>query len=232
MPSIRPVLELEDLRPSAAPGEIQSTRIDFRLMPGEVALVDARDQRRAAWLADLCSGLIPVAAGKARFLGRDWAAIPDHYAAALRGRIGRIFARGGWIEFLDVASNVLLAQLHHTKEDEVVLRRKATELAYMFGLPGLPLAAIGELSQLDLARCACVRAFLGDPALLLLESPVQGLFAELRAPLLNALATARGEGAAAIWFTGSEMIWADRSISANHRLHLFDRGLVPARRAA
>jgi phospholipid/cholesterol/gamma-HCH transport system ATP-binding protein len=232
MPSIRPVLELGDLRPSAALGEIQSARIDFRLMPGEVALVDARDQRRAAWLADLCSGLIPVAAGKVRFLGRDWAAIPDHYAAALRGRIGRIFARGGWIEFLDVASNVLLPQLHHTKEDEVVLQQKATELAYMFGLPGLPLAAIGELSRLDLARCACVRAFLGDPALLLLESPVQGLFAELRAPLLNALATARGEGAAAIWFTGSKMIWADRSIPANHRLHLFDRGLVPARRAA
>jgi phospholipid/cholesterol/gamma-HCH transport system ATP-binding protein len=232
MPSIRPVLELEDLRPSVAPGEIASAKFNLRLMPGEVALVNARDQRRAAWLADLSSGLIPVAAGKVRFLGRDWAAIPDHYAAALRGRIGRIFARGGWIEYLDVASNVLLPQLHHTKEDEVVLRQKATELACMFGLPGLPLAAIGELSQLDLARCACVRAFLGNPGLLLLESPVQGLFAELRAPLLNALATARGEGAAAIWFTGSEMVWADRSIPANHRLHLFDRGLVSARRAA
>jgi phospholipid/cholesterol/gamma-HCH transport system ATP-binding protein len=232
MPMTEPVLDLADLHPSIAPGEISSARIDLRLMPGEVTLVDARDQRRAAWLADLCCGLIPIAAGRARFLGHDWTTLPDHYAAALRGRIGRIFAHGGWLDFLDVASNVLLPQLHHTRENEVALREKATELAYFFGLPGLPLARVGDLSQLDLARCACVRAFLGDPALLLLESPVRGLFAELRAPWLNALATARGEGAAAVWFTGSEVVWADRSIPANHRLHLYDRGLVPARRAA
>jgi phospholipid/cholesterol/gamma-HCH transport system ATP-binding protein len=232
MPAIRPILELVELQPPTAFGELPSRKIDFILMRGDMALVDVRSRDRDVSFADMCSGLVPFPNGTVRFLGHDWAQIPDYYAAALRGHIGRIFAAGGWIEFLDVATNVLLPQLHHTHEDEAVLRQRATELACAFGLPGLPLGHTDDLSTLDLARCSCVRAFLGKPALLLLESPVQGrgLFVELLSPLLNAIAAARSEGTAVIWFTQSDMIWNDRSFPASHRFHLHDHGLVPARR--
>src|SRR4051794_35930081 len=120
MPANQPVLHLADLRLSM-PGELPSAKIDLSLMPGEVVLVEVRDRRRAAWLADLCCGLVPVLEGAVRFLGRDWTRMPDHYAAALRGRIGRVFAYGGWIEFLDIATNILLRQLHHTRENEALL---------------------------------------------------------------------------------------------------------------
>ena len=194
--------------------------------------MDVRRRQVDASFADICSGLVPFPGGAVRFLGHDWTRIPDYYAAALRGRIGRIFADGGWIEFLDVATNVLLPQLHHTHEDAAVLRERATELACAFGLPGLPLGRVDDLSALDLARCACVRAFLGKPALMLLESPVQGrgFFVELLTPLLNAIAAALGGGTAVIWFTQSDAIWNDRSFPASHRLHLHDHGLVSARR--
>jgi phospholipid/cholesterol/gamma-HCH transport system ATP-binding protein len=232
MPAARPVLELAELQLPTASGELPSYKIDFVLPPGDLALVDVRSRQADVSFADMCSGLIPLPKGAVRFLGHDWSRIPDYYAAALRGRIGRIFADGGWIEFLDVANNVLLPQLHHTHEDEAALRERAAELACAFGLPGLPLGHVDDLSSLDLARCACVRAFLGKPALLLLESPVQGrgFFVELLTPLLDAIAGARGQGMAVIWFTQSDMIWNDRSFPASHRLHLHDRGLVPARR--
>src|SRR5579885_1745630 len=232
MPGHAPVLELSQIRPLPAPGEPAPGEIDLVLMRGDLALVNVRERRRAAWFADLCSGLVPLAGGAIRFLGREWGHVPDHYAAALRGRIGRIFADGGWVEFLDMATNILLPQLHHTREDETELRERATELAYAFGLPGLPLDRASELSALDLARCSCVRAFLGKPALLLLESPVQGLFAELKAPLLEAIASARGEGAAVVWLTRSDLVWSDRSFPAACRLNLHERGLAPARPTA
>jgi phospholipid/cholesterol/gamma-HCH transport system ATP-binding protein len=231
MASDRPVLELIDARPFAAPGEAPPA-VTLRLMPGELALIDARDADRAAWFADLCCGLMPLAEGNVRFLGRDWAAMPKHYAAALRGRIGRVFAAGGWVEFLDTATNILLPQLHHTRDDPAALREAAAGLAHGFGLPGLPTGAPGSLSATDLARAACVRAFLGEPALLLLESPVQGRFVDLFVRLLNALARARQSGAAAIWLTGSDLVWGDRSVPAAHRLRLRDHGLMPVRRAA
>src|SRR5258707_5593325 len=139
----QPILELAQFRPATPLGELPSRKISLAMMPGDVALVEARDRRRAAWFADLCAGLVAASKGAVRFLGHDWVRMPDHYAAALRGRIGRVFADGGWIDFLDVPTNIMLPQLHHTRDDEKALRDRATELACAFGLPGLPLGHVG-----------------------------------------------------------------------------------------
>ena len=128
--------------------------------------------------------------------------------------------------------NILLPQLHHTRDDPSNLRERAIALSCAFGLPGLPLVRPGELAAGDLARAACVRAFLGEPMLVLLESPVQGRFTTLLPPLLNALAAARDRGAAAVWFTFSDLVWRDPSVPATMRLRLSERGLVPTTRAA
>ena len=71
--------------------------------------------------------------------GRNWSAMPQDYADALRGRIGRVFFSGSWVGFMDVATNILLPQLHDTRDDPSELRERAIALSYAFGLPGLPL---------------------------------------------------------------------------------------------
>lgn len=223
-----PVLDLDAARPLRDLDEMPPLEINFRLMRGELVLVDARHAARPAWLADLCCGLVPLAGGSAHFLGRAWSAMPPDFAAALRGRIGRVFLSASWIGFMDVATNILLPQLHHTRDDPIALRERATALCCAFGLPGLPLVRPGELAAGDLARAACARAFLGDPELLLLESPVQGRYTDLVPRLLGALAPARDRGAAAIWFTRSDIVWRDASFPATRRLRLGERGLAPA----
>jgi phospholipid/cholesterol/gamma-HCH transport system ATP-binding protein len=228
----RPVLDVSQAVPQAGLDEFRIQPITLQLLPGEFALVEANDPQRAAWFADLCCGLVPLAEGTVTFLGRDWAAMTPDYAAALRGRIGRVFGSAAWIEFLDMATNILLPQLHHTRRDVRELREEAATLAGSFGLPGMPMGHPRELSAKDLARAACIRAFLGGPALLLLETPLQGRFEDLAVPLLEALAVARQNGAAAIWLTGSDLVWRDRSVPVTHRLRLRDYGLVSARRAA
>jgi phospholipid/cholesterol/gamma-HCH transport system ATP-binding protein len=225
-----PVLDLAAARPQIGTNESPAPEVNLRLMAGELALVDARHSVRPTWLADICCGLLPLAAGSARFLARDWSMIPQDYAAALRGRIGRVFLSGSWVGFMDVATNMLLPQLHHTRDDPNDLRERAVALCCAFGLPGLPLVRPGELAASDLARAACARAFLGDPSLVLLESPVQGRFNTLVPPLLDALATARDRGAAAVWFTRSDLIWRDPSVPATMRLRLGERGLLPSTR--
>jgi phospholipid/cholesterol/gamma-HCH transport system ATP-binding protein len=226
------ILDLALARSLAAPGDAPPPLYDLKLGPGDLALVDAPDAAQSAWFADLCCGLVPLAEGRVRFLGRDWAAMPHELGAALRGRIGRVFAIGGWIGFLDVATNILLPQLHHTRGDLNELRNRATGLARTFGLPGLPLGRAIDLSPRDLACASCVRAFLGDPVLLLLESPVSGQFSDLKAPLIDAVAAARGRGAAAIWFSRSDLVLRDRSFPASQRWRLAERGLVPIGHAA
>jgi phospholipid/cholesterol/gamma-HCH transport system ATP-binding protein len=229
---IQPVLDLDRALAAQSPDDFPAPALTLQLMPGELALVEARSASTAAWVADLCSGLVPLSDGTARFLGHTWAAMPPDYAAALRGRIGRVFVTGAWVGFVDAATNILLPQLHHSRETRDDLREQATRLACAFGLPGLPLEHPGDLAAIDLARAACVRAFLGDPALLLLESPLQNQFEELLTPLLDALADARQRGAAAIWLTRSDLVWSNHEVPANHRLRLRERGLVPARASA
>jgi phospholipid/cholesterol/gamma-HCH transport system ATP-binding protein len=226
------VIDIARARSLAEPGEAPAPFYDFRLAPGDLALLDAPDAGQSARFADLCCGLVPLAEGAVRFLGRDWAALPDDFAAALRGRIGRVFAVGGWIPFLDTAANILLPQLHHTRIERSALLEKASGLATAFGLPGLPLGRAAHLAPRDLAAAACVRAFLGEPALLVLEDPVSAEFGELRSALLDALAAARGRGAAAIWLARDDLVWRDRSFPATQRWRLAERGLVPVGHAA
>lgn len=222
-----PILELA----SALAEHDRGTPISLGLAAGDLLLVDAPDPDRASGLADLCAGLAPLAEGRARVLGHDWARLPRGHAAALRGRVGRAFGGGrGWIPYLSVADNVLLAQLHHTRIPEVEVRERAARLSAAFGLPGLPLGLPREQHPNDLARSACVRAFLGEPALLLLESPLlEGTAPDLLLPLLDRLVEARSRGAACLWLTRSALVWSDRSIPATRRLRLSERGLTPAR---
>jgi phospholipid/cholesterol/gamma-HCH transport system ATP-binding protein len=133
---------------------------------------------------------------------------------------------------MDLASNVLLAQLHHRGEDPGVLRERAAELACSFGLPGLPLGRPDDLSAADQARAACVRAFLGRPALLLLETPTSKA-PDLADALLAALAEARDDGAAAIWFMRRDPAGRPSApwLPASHRLRLGETGLAAIARA-
>lgn len=232
MTSAQPVLDVANAVPLRGLDELGMPPVSLQLFPGELALIETNDPRRAAWFADLCCGFIRLAEGTVTFLGRDWTAMTRDHAAALRGRIGRVFAEGGWIEFVDMGTNVLLPQLHHTRRDVREVREEAAKLAYQFGLPGLPMGSPRDLSTKDLARAACIRAFLGEPALLLLESPLQGRFPDLMASLVETLTSARQNGAAAIWLSSNDLVWRDRSIPVTHRLRLREYGLIPARRAA
>ncbi len=226
-----PALELAAAEPRAG-GILPPVALDLRLMPGECALIEMRDPVAIAEFADLCVGLRPLGRGRVCFLGRAWSGLTARVATALRGRIGRIAAAGAWIDFLGTDTNVLLPHLHHTKREEPILRAAAATLAREFGLPGLPLVRPDALSAADLARTACVRAFLGEPRLLLLETPVQTQFLDLIAPLLNAIAAARDRGAAVIWLTRRYSARADRSFPATHRLRMTERGLQPVRQGA
>ena len=227
MPDAQPVLQLLSALPFIEATELPNSRLDLRLMQGECALVETYNPARTAAFADLCSGLTALREGEARFMGYDWSGLGRERAAALRGRIGRIHQKGAWIDMLGTHVNIMLGQLHHTREPEPSITRAATELARQLGLPGLPLVRPDRLSEGDLLRAACVRAFLGEPRLLLLESAIAPEHADLTTPLLDLLSRALDRGAAAICFTRDAAFWQAQSFPVTHRLHLLDDGLAP-----
>src|SRR4051794_9879313 len=200
--------------------------LSLRLLSGECALIEGSDAAQLAAFADLCSGLIMPHSGNVRFIGRDWSGLPHDYAAALRGRIGRVFATGGWLSFLDVETNILLSQLHHTRRDLEKLRQEAQGLAQEFGLPGLPLGRVDTFAAADLGRAGLVRAFLGEPLLVLLEDPTRGPLAPTTPAVLNRAAMTRDRGGAVVWLARNGFARINPSFPADQWLQLSSEGLV------
>lgn len=225
--TVQPVLTLNAAR---GIGErLPLGAVNLTLWPGDAALIEVPGSRRGTAFADLCSGLVPLTCGTVHFLGRDWHDTPRRRADALRGHIGRLFHLPLRANTLDVANRVLLARLHHTRTSEAALRAEATELAFRFGLPGLPVGPAHRLTQADLLRAACVRAFLGRPRLVILELPVTTQQDALLPALLEVSAEARGQGLTVMWLAGNGPALRNQSVRATHRLRLTDAGLATIR---
>ena len=231
MPRAEPVLRLASALPFFEASALPNVPLDLALMPGDCALIEIPDPERATAFADLCSGTAALRRGEVRFMGYAWTALDRERAAALRGRIGRVHQNNSWIGTLGTHVNIMLAQLHHTREPEPAIVGAATALARELGLPGLPLVRPDRLSGGDLMRAGCVRAFLGEPQLLLLESAVSAEHAELASPVLDLLSRALDRGAAAVCFTRDVPFWEMRAFPVSHRLQLLDDGLKPVSRA-
>jgi phospholipid/cholesterol/gamma-HCH transport system ATP-binding protein len=231
MAQTEPILNLSRVRCSELLSRSAGV-LELDLEAGDLALIDARDPMLATGFADLCCGLQRPTEGEVRFLQRNWARQTLEMADALRGLIGRVMANQGWLPFLDAGTNIMLQQLHHTRTKFDVLREEAARLARQFGLPGLPTGPIEGLSSRDLMRAGFVRAFLGAPKLVILESPTQGLYQDVVPALLNQLSQMRDRGGAAIWLTRSRLVWDSSIFPATHRLRLDHLGLASERVAA
>ena len=222
-----PVLELLSALPAFEESALPNVPLALRLQPGDCALIETYDPERAAAFADLCSGMIALRDGAVRCMGFDWSELGWERAGALRGRMGRIPGKAAWIGMLRTHVDIMLPQLHHTREPEFAIVQSANALANRLGLPGLPLVRPDRLSEADLMRAACVRAFLGEPRLLLLENPVNAEHPELIDPLLDLLSQALDHGAAAICLPRDVPLWQAQNFPTTHRLHLLEDGLSP-----
>jgi len=225
--SAAPILALAGAR--ATTPLLPTAALDLIVDDGDFVLIEIQEPRNGSAFGDLCAGVVPLEAGQVRFLGRDWQTTPYRLANALRGRIGRLFAQPLREDTPDVAARVLLAQTFHTRVPDDILRAEATALSQRFGLPGLPSGPARFISETDLLRAACVRAFLGEPRLIVLELPSATQEDTLLDALLTEGAAARGRGAGVIWLTMPGPVLRDRSVMPTLRLRLSDAELAPVR---
>lgn len=227
-----PVLDFDEAWLPLPGHEGMGVTIDLALRPGDLVLVQPGDEPHERALADGACGLVEPQSGAVRFRGRPWGGLPADQANAMRGRIGHLFRRGAWLPHLSLLDNVLLAQLYHTRRSYAELCDEAARLAHGFGLPGVPTSRPGEIAPADLQRAACVRAFLGAPSLIVLESPSDGLVPGLLAPLINAMRTARDRDAAVLWFVQDPDLFHDATLPASRRVRLQGAAMVPLESAA
>jgi phospholipid/cholesterol/gamma-HCH transport system ATP-binding protein len=195
-----PILEFDGVTLfSGAFGQAGMRGLDLQLMPGDLALVRVEPGNESLPLADAAEGLIRADDGNIAFLGERWSEMGPDRELALRARIGRVFDGHGWISNLNVLENLTLSQRHHTLRPVPESIAEAQELARSFGLGEAPAVRPALASRRDLRRAEWVRAFLGQPALILLERPTIGVAVEHAPLLIRAVEIARARGAAVLW---------------------------------
>jgi phospholipid/cholesterol/gamma-HCH transport system ATP-binding protein len=211
-------------------GVTKSDEISLSVCAGDLVMIRLARLEQTAAFADACAGIIEPSSGAVSFLGRNWKELKPDHANALRGRIGRVFKTGNWVNHISLMDNILLPLSHHTRKSARQLSDEAGELAVRFGLPGLPLGLPGDFTAADLQRAACVRAFMGRPSLILLEEPTSGIFLEIISALMDAVRKARERGAAVIWLTRKELIWNDQTLPVTQRYRLVAEKLMEVTR--
>jgi phospholipid/cholesterol/gamma-HCH transport system ATP-binding protein len=223
----RIVLRFEDtvLRTGPYAGD-GSEEINICVFGGDLILIRLSRLEQTSVFADACAGIVKPIRGGVYFLGKNWDALSPDYANAFRGRIGRVFSEGSWINHLSMLENIMLPQRYHTGRSVSHIREEAGGLAERFGLPGTPLGLPDSFTAADLQRAGCIRAFLGRPSLILLEEPTTGVVTEMISPLIQAIREARNRGAAVIWLTRDNSIWNDLSIPSTGRHRLVGRKLI------
>jgi len=195
-----PLLEFDrvSLR-TVAYSQSEMRGIGFRLLPGDLLRVQTEPGNERLPLADAAEGLIVPDEGAVAFMGMRWSgATPDH-VLSLRARIGRVFEGHGWISNLNVLENLTLSQRHHTVRPAADIIAEAQSLARSFGLSEVPPGRPAGVPGRDLRRAEWIRAFLGHPALILLERPMFGVAIEHRPKLIRAVEEECARGAAVIW---------------------------------
>jgi phospholipid/cholesterol/gamma-HCH transport system ATP-binding protein len=202
------------------PYEFGLEEADFRLNAGELALVAIERGQRLTPIPEVAQGLIEPGDGEVFFSGKNWADRPPSEAAAARGRIGRVFRQGGWISNLNVDENITLPLRHHTELPPEEIRHRAEEMGKQFGLAGLPTERPALCPRSTLRRAEWTRAFLGEPALIILEEPLKDAYSEMLHFLMEGIAGALLRGAAVLWISGDFPVLSIARLSSLKRYRL------------
>jgi phospholipid/cholesterol/gamma-HCH transport system ATP-binding protein len=202
-----PILEFSDATIAAAVREHAGlSHVSARFGPGTLTLIQVEPGNELFPLADLATGLLDPAEGRVLFQGEAWTTMPPEQVLQRRAQIGRVFDGHGWISNLNVNENVTLAQRHHTRRPDAEILAEAEALARAFGLNELPKIRPALVAPQDLQRAEWIRAFLGQPLLVLLERPMQGVPLEHLPRLLGAVQEACTRKAAVLWLTDNDRI--------------------------
>ncbi len=187
------------------PYDVGLDRVSFSLAAGELLIVGVEKGHGRTPFPDAAEGLAEPDRGEVFFRGISWTGMSAGKSAAQRGTIGRVFETGGWVSNLNIDENVTLSQRHHTLRPLEEIAEEADRRARGFGLPGLSAIRPAAAKRPERRAAEWVRAFLGEPALIILEHPMNDAYTSFLPALGAAVEAARKRGAAVLWLTHDPM---------------------------
>jgi len=149
-------------------------RISFKVYKGEMRIILGPTGSGKSTILRLTIGLLRPDEGQIFLNGQEITAMAEEEILKLRQRIGVVFQEDALFTSLTVAENVayrLLEQGYALEEVEDDVRRtlRLVGLEHAYGM--MPSELSGGMSR----RTAIARALVGDPEIILYDSPLSGL---------------------------------------------------------
>ncbi len=180
--------------------------ITFKIGPGDIVLIRPDNRHIPLPLCDMAEGLVEHE-GTVSFLGKLWPDLSPDAQSQLRGQIGRVFHEPGWISSLNIYNNITLSLRHHTALPEDTIRKAVNDLSAAVGLDHVPELNPDMIDGDSLRRYEWISAFLGQPDLVLLEQPEEGVNIVHFDRLIDLVLAQLTAGGAVIWISSEHQIW-------------------------
>ncbi len=204
----------------APPFDAGIADVSFALEPGELALVRLEEHVPHLPIGDAAQGLVELKQGEVLFDGKNWSRTKAAEVSHLRSQMGRVFEWYGWISNLDVDENILLAQRTHTTRSDQELIEEAARLAADFKLEAIPHSRPVMIPRGVLRRCQWIRAFMGQPKLIILERPTRELPDLWSDVLVAKVNEFRRRGTAFLWLTEEPHEWNLPAVNASLKFEM------------
>jgi len=185
----------ERIRAEAVRGVSPGPVWSFSLSSGEALWIPDAHDSGMAWLNWL-TGIEAPPGGEVFWKGVEWHERSADEAAEKRGRMGCVFAAGGAVVNLDMDENVWLPSRMHRREGA---EESIEQWARFFGCWPLPQARASTMPERERHRILWVRAFSGNPEVLILERPLRDMRPGDRVLFLEAVKKMRVAGCAVVW---------------------------------
>src|SRR5262245_12934274 len=226
----RTVLSLDDVVLTERSYSGSQAHLALALRRGEVGIIHADDEGESSAMVELSVGLMVPARGRVRFLDVDWTTRTRPQRLRRRSRIGLVAQTGIWPSQMTIMDSILMAQLYHSDRSRDELIAEATDLARLFGLPGLPAERREATRRQVLLRAGCIRGFMGSPDLVLVHDQLLDRTSELAIPMAQAISATRARGGAVLWINTGTASEATQFVEADHVYHLGEGRLARMRR--
>jgi len=168
-----PVVEFMNVS-FASEGHVVLDSISFKVRGGETRILLGRSGSGKSVLLKMANGLMKPDSGAVRVFGKDLTTMPEEDLFAFRQDIGMVFQDGALFDSLSVRDNVAyqLIESHVSSQD---VDKRAAEVLSFVGLEEAIDKFPPELSGGMQRRVAVARAIIGEPELILYDSPTAGL---------------------------------------------------------
>jgi phospholipid/cholesterol/gamma-HCH transport system ATP-binding protein len=169
-----PIIELRQVSLAFDEKQVLS-KISFRVDQSETLFLLGVTGTGKSLLLKLILGLIKPDSGRVMVLGRDLTPMPEEELDQIRRRMGIVFQEGALFDSLSVHENVAYRLREEGLVQEEEIERRVREVLRFVEMEEAIDKMPSELSGGMRRRVAIARAIIGEPEIMLYDSPTAGL---------------------------------------------------------